>query len=100
MSAGRALPPPGAGAVLYQVYVRSFCDVDGDATATCRACSPSWTTSKSLGVEGSGSLRSTLPQPRLGYDVADYEGVQAASARWPTSRPCAPAATRGGSSSS
>ena len=31
-------------AVFYEIYVRAFCDSNGDGTATCPACFPNWIT--------------------------------------------------------
>jgi len=65
------------GAVLYQVYVRSFQDSDGDGHGDLAGLMARLDYVQSLGVDGIW-LSPIHPSPNRdwGYDVADYEGVQ------------------------
>jgi alpha-glucosidase len=61
------------GAVLYQIYPRSFCDSDGDGVGDLRGIAEKLDYVASLGVDGiwiSPVARS--PMKDFGYDVADY----------------------------
>lgn len=65
------------GGAIYQIYLRSWCDSNGDGIgdlpgATARLDHLRW-----LGVEGVW-LSPTMPSPNrdFGYDVSDYYGVQ------------------------
>jgi alpha-glucosidase len=66
------------GAVLYHVYVRSFFDGDGDGHGDLRGVMARLDYIKSLGVDGIW-LSPIHPSPNRdwGYDIADYQGVQA-----------------------
>ncbi|MBO0817775.1 MAG: alpha-amylase [Actinobacteria bacterium] len=64
------------GAVLYQVYVRSFRDTDGDGYGDLPGVTAGLDHLAWLGVDGIW-LSPTMPSPDLdwGYDVSDYLGV-------------------------
>jgi alpha-glucosidase len=64
------------GAVLYQVYVRSFTDSDGDGYGDLRGVTGRLAYLAWLGVDGLW-LSPTMPSPDddWGYDVSDYRGV-------------------------
>jgi len=64
------------GATLYQVYVRSFCDGNGDGRGDFAGLTSKLGYIKSLGVDGIW-LSPIHPSPNRdwGYDVSDYEGV-------------------------
>ncbi|MCR5874331.1 alpha-glucosidase family protein [Phenylobacterium sp. J426] len=66
------------GAVLYHVYVRSFFDSDGDGHGDLRGVLAKLDYIESLGVDGVW-LSPIHPSPNRdwGYDIADFEGVQA-----------------------
>jgi alpha-glucosidase len=66
------------GAVLYHVYVRSFFDSDGDGQGDLPGVLAKLDYIQGLGVDGIW-LSPIHPSPNRdwGYDVADYEGVQA-----------------------
>ena len=66
------------GAVLYHVYVRSFFDSDGDGHGDLAGLTAKLDYIASLGVDGVW-LSPIHPSPNRdwGYDVADFEGVQA-----------------------
>jgi alpha-glucosidase len=72
------LRPWWKGAVLYQVYVRSFHDADGDGHGDLPGLLTKLDYIQALGVDGIW-LSPIHPSPNRdwGYDVADYEGVQA-----------------------
>jgi alpha-glucosidase len=65
------------GAVLYQVYVRSFHDADGDGHGDLPGLLAKLDYIQGLGVDGIW-LSPIHPSPNRdwGYDVADYEGIQ------------------------
>jgi len=62
--------------VLYQIYVRSFADSDGDGTGDLRGVIDRLDHLEWLGVDGVW-LSPTTPSPDRdwGYDVSDYRGV-------------------------
>ena len=64
------------GCTLYQVYVRSFCDGNGDGQGDFAGLTTKLDYIKSLGVDGIW-LSPIHPSPNRdwGYDVADYDGV-------------------------
>jgi alpha-glucosidase len=64
------------GAVVYQVYVRSFCDSNGDGQGDLPGVISKLDYIKSLGVDAIW-LSPIHPSPNRdwGYDVSDYEGV-------------------------
>jgi alpha-glucosidase len=64
------------GSVLYQVYVRSFADSDGDGYGDLRGLIDRLDHLEWLGVDGIW-LSPTMPSPDAdwGYDVSDYFGV-------------------------
>ncbi len=66
------------GAILYHVYVRSFFDSNGDGHGDLPGVEAKLDYIRSLGVDGIW-LSPIHPSPNRdwGYDVADYEGVQA-----------------------
>ena len=66
------------GAILYHVYVRSFFDSDGDGHGDLPGVEAKLDYIRSLGVDGIW-LSPIHPSPNRdwGYDVADFEGVQA-----------------------
>jgi alpha-glucosidase len=63
--------------VIYQVYVRSFFDSDGDGQGDLPGVEAKLDYIKSLGVDGIW-LSPIHPSPNLdwGYDIADYFGIQ------------------------
>jgi alpha-glucosidase len=69
-------PPWWLGAVLYQVYVRSFADSDGDGYGDLRGVTERLDHLSHLGVDGIW-LSPTMPSPDddWGYDVSDYTSV-------------------------
>ncbi len=66
------------GAILYHVYVRSFFDSNGDGHGDLRGVMAKLDYIQSLGVDGLW-LSPIHPSPNRdwGYDVADFEGIQA-----------------------
>ncbi len=66
------------GAILYHVYVRSFFDSDGDGHGDLPGVEAKLDYIQSLGVDGIW-LSPIHPSPNRdwGYDIADFEGVQA-----------------------
>jgi alpha-glucosidase len=64
------------GAVLYQVYIRSFLDTDGDGFGDFAGVEAKLDYIKALGVDGVW-LSPVHPSPDRdwGYDVSDFEGV-------------------------
>ena len=62
--------------VLYQIYVRSFADSNGDGMGDLRGVTSRLDYLAWLGVDGLW-LNPTFPSPNVdwGYDVADYTGV-------------------------
>ncbi|MGD0064151.1 MAG: alpha-amylase family glycosyl hydrolase [Streptosporangiaceae bacterium] len=69
-------PPWWHGAVLYQLYVRSWRDTDGDGYGDLRGIIERLDHLSWLGVDGLW-LSPTMPSPDedWGYDVSDYTGV-------------------------
>ncbi|NRP70259.1 Oligo-1,6-glucosidase 1 [Ensifer psoraleae] len=64
------------GAVIYQVYPRSFQDTDGDGIGDLRGVTRRLPHIASLGVDAIWlSPFFTSPQADMGYDVSDYCGV-------------------------
>lgn len=72
------MEPWWKGAVLYHVYVRSFFDSDGDGHGDLPGVLAKLDYIAGLGVDGIW-LSPIHPSPNRdwGYDVADYDGVQA-----------------------
>ncbi len=64
------------GAVVYQVYIRSFCDANGDGQGDFAGLVSKLDYIKSLGVDAIW-LSPIHPSPNRdwGYDISDYEGV-------------------------
>jgi alpha-glucosidase len=64
------------GASVYQIYVRSFCDSDGDGQGDLRGVLSKLDYLAGLGVDALW-LSPVHPSPNRdwGYDVSDYEGV-------------------------
>ncbi|QUD88029.1 alpha-amylase family glycosyl hydrolase [Phenylobacterium montanum] len=68
-----ASAPWWRGAVIYQIYPRSFCDSDGDGVGDLKGITSKLDYVASLGVDGiwlSPFFRS--PMKDFGYDVSDY----------------------------
>jgi alpha-glucosidase len=65
------------GASIYQVYIRSFCDSNGDGQGDLRGVLSKLDHIAALGVDAIW-LSPLHPSPNRdwGYDVSDYEGVQ------------------------
>jgi alpha-glucosidase len=65
------------GAVLYHVYVRSFCDSDGDGHGDLPGVLAKLDYIQGLGVDGLW-LSPIHPSPNRdwGYDIADFDGIQ------------------------
>ena len=64
------------GAVLYQIYPRSFADSNGDGVGDLRGILARLDYIASLGVDGLWlSPVFTSPMADFGYDVADYRGI-------------------------
>ncbi|CAN7481197.1 alpha-glucosidase family protein [Phenylobacterium sp. LjRoot219] len=72
------MPAWWRGAVLYHVYVRSFFDSDGDGHGDLAGVMAKLDYIQGLGVDGIW-LSPIHPSPNRdwGYDVADFDGVQA-----------------------
>jgi alpha-glucosidase len=64
------------GAVVYQVYIRSYCDSNGDGQGDFRGLISKLDYIKSLGIDAIW-LSPIHPSPNRdwGYDVSDYDGV-------------------------
>ena len=73
------------GATLYQLYVRSWQDSDGDGYGDLRGIIARLDHLEWLGVDGIW-LSPTMPSPDhdWGYDVSDYRGSIRSSAPWTT----------------
>jgi alpha-glucosidase len=71
-----ASSPWWRGAVIYQIYVRSFCDGNGDGQGDFAGLTGKLDYIKSLGVDAIW-LSPIHPSPNRdwGYDVSDYNGV-------------------------
>jgi alpha-glucosidase len=71
-----AASPWWKGAAIYQVYVRSFCDGNGDGQGDFAGLAGKLDYIRSLGVDAIW-LSPIHPSPNRdwGYDVSDYEGV-------------------------
>ena len=71
-----AAQPWWKGAAIYQVYVRSFCDGNGDGQGDFAGLTAKLDYIQSLGVDAIW-LSPIHPSPNRdwGYDVADYDGV-------------------------
>ena len=69
-------PPWWRGATLYQVYLRSFCDSNGDGQGDLEGLRSQLPYIAGLGVDGIW-LSPLHPSPNRdwGYDVSDYDGV-------------------------
>lgn len=64
------------GAVIYQIYPRSFADTNGDGVGDLPGVTAHLDYVASLGVDGIWlSPFFTSPMKDFGYDVSDYEGV-------------------------
>ena len=76
MPAGQAGPPWWHGAVIYQLYVRSWQDSNGDGYGDLRGIIERLDHLAWLGVDAVW-LSPTMPSPDedWGYDVSDYTGV-------------------------
>ena len=73
---GAALAPWWRGAVIYQVYIRSFCDSNGDGQGDFAGLISKLDYINQLGVDAIW-LSPIHPSPNRdwGYDVSDYDGV-------------------------
>jgi alpha-glucosidase len=76
VSQAAVTPPWWHGAVLYQLYVRSWRDSNGDGFGDLRGITERLDHLSWLGVDGIW-LSPTMPSPDedWGYDVSDYRGV-------------------------
>jgi alpha-glucosidase len=76
VSQAEVTPPWWHGAVLYQLYVRSWRDSNGDGFGDLRGITERLDHLSWLGVDGIW-LSPTMPSPDedWGYDVSDYRGV-------------------------
>ncbi|HEU5418547.1 MAG TPA: alpha-amylase family glycosyl hydrolase, partial [Streptosporangiaceae bacterium] len=76
MQDGGAVQPWWHGSVLYQLYVRSWQDADGDGYGDLRGLISRLDHLEWLGVDAIW-LSPTMPSPDTdwGYDVSDYTGV-------------------------
>lgn len=76
MAAPASPPKWWQGAVIYQVYVRSFCDANGDGQGDFAGLIGKLDYIKALGVDAIW-LSPIHPSPNRdwGYDVSDYENV-------------------------
>lgn len=75
-ASGRSGDPWWRGAVVYQIYIRSFCDSDGDGQGDFAGLMSKLDYIASLGVDALW-LSPIHPSPNRdwGYDVSDYDGV-------------------------
>jgi len=71
------MTPWWQGAVVYQIYPRSFCDSDGDGVGDLKGIEGKLDYIASLGVDAIW-LSPIHPSPNrdFGYDVADFNGVE------------------------
>jgi alpha-glucosidase len=69
-------PPWWQGSVLYQVWVRSYCDFDGDGSGDLAGLISKLDYLKWLGVHALW-ISPIYPSPMMeaGYDISDYTGV-------------------------
>src|SRR5258708_28801909 len=69
-------PPWWRGAVVYQIYPRSFCDTDGDGVGDLKGIESKLDYLASLGVDALW-LSPIHPSPNrdFGYDVGDFGNV-------------------------
>ncbi|MEM1052517.1 MAG: alpha-glucosidase [Pseudomonadota bacterium] len=75
-SGGQAKREWWRGAVIYQIYPRSFRDTNGDGVGDLRGIAEKLDYIASLGVDGIWiSPFFTSPMKDFGYDVADYCGI-------------------------
>lgn len=76
MNGHSASPPWWRGAVIYQIYPRSFRDTDGDGVGDLRGITGRLAYVRDLGVDAVW-LSPFFPSPMkdFGYDVSDFRGV-------------------------
>ncbi|MEZ0223732.1 MAG: alpha-amylase family glycosyl hydrolase, partial [Alphaproteobacteria bacterium] len=64
------------GAVIYQIYPRSFLDSNGDGIGDLKGITQKLDYVQSLGVDGVWlSPFFTSPMADFGYDVSDYQNI-------------------------
>jgi alpha-glucosidase len=71
------MPPWWKGAVVYQIYPRSFCDSNGDGIGDLKGIESKLDYVAALGVDAIW-LSPVHPSPNrdFGYDVADFNGIE------------------------
>ena len=76
-------------AVFYEVYVRAFCDSDGDGHGDLRGLTHKLDYLQELGVDCLW-LMPIYPSPLKddGYDIADYYSILETMGRWRISKNC------------
>lgn len=85
------------GAVIYQIYPRSFQDTDGDGVGDLEGITAHLDYVAGLGVDAVWIAPFfTSPMADFGYDIADPATSIRCSARWPISTTCWPRRTRAG----
>jgi alpha-glucosidase len=76
LSAAPARKPWWQGAVIYQIYPRSFADTNGDGIGDLKGITRHLDYIKALGVDAIWITPFfASPQVDFGYDISDYEGI-------------------------